>query len=110
MGYLPEERDVRARVDQGAHRARVEYGFPADHVTADGVEVWVKLCERVEACGGEFRCYLCGSPLTWHGSWHLDHVIPLVLRGPHSSDNLEAACTGCNLTKGGMSLETLLGP
>jgi len=43
-------------------------------------------------------CHLCtrvADPL----SWHLDHVIPLVARGPHCADNVAVSCSGCNVRK-----------
>jgi hypothetical protein len=109
-GYLPDQADVRDRVSGGAARARgAGYAFPPEHVTADGIEVHIKLLERATR-DGKFGCYLCGRALTDRNEWHLDHVIPLVLRGPHAVSNLEAACAGCNLGKGGLSLEEFLTP
>lgn len=109
--YVPDETDVRSRVDHGRARAKaLPYGFPDEHLTADGVEVYVKLLERVERTGGLFTCYLCGETIEERQRWHLDHVTPLILRGPHSIDNLEAACAWCNLDKSDLTLETFLGP
>ncbi len=41
------------------------------------------------------RCWMCGAEAdTW------DHVIPLVLGGPHCLSNLRPACRSCNSRKG----------
>jgi 5-methylcytosine-specific restriction endonuclease McrA len=108
--YLPEERDVRDRVDKGRDRARKHpYNFVDDeHLSADGVEVHAKLLERSERTDGRFCCYLCGEEILDRKRWHLDHITPLVLRGPHTADNLEAACDVCNLTKGDLPLDRFL--
>src|SRR5262249_44786927 len=96
-GYFPKERLVRGRVNGRANRAGSVYGFPMDHVAADGRAIFVKLQERAEAAGGAFVCYLCGDRIQGDSGWHLDHVVPLVLRGAHTDDNLEAACPSWNL-------------
>lgn len=48
----------------------------------------------------EFMCQYCGRKMR-----HLtiDHVIPRRLDGPHTWQNLVAACTACNRRKGGKS-------
>ena len=111
-GYLPEERDVRDRVDKGRARAQKHpYSFTdPDHLSADSLEVHQKLIERTARTGGLFCCYLCGEEIFTRNHWHLDHVVPLILRGPHATDNLEAACDVCNLSKGDIPLERFLGP
>ncbi len=111
MSYLPTERDVRGRVDAGRSRARKDpYLFDDDHLTADGVEVHQKLLERAAVTDGVLRCYLCGDEITSAADWHLYHVIPLILRGPHATDNLEGACDVCNLRKGDLPLDRFLTP
>jgi 5-methylcytosine-specific restriction endonuclease McrA len=40
------------------------------------------------------RCAYCGAPAT-----SLDHVVPRSRGGPHSWDNVVAACSRCNHTK-----------
>lgn len=111
-GYLPEQRDVRDRVDKGRDRARKHpYGFTEEeHLSADGVEVFEKLMERIERTSGRFCCYLCGEEIPGRSRWHLDHITPLILRGAHATDNLEAACDVCNLSKGDIPLDRFLGP
>lgn len=42
-------------------------------------------------------CRYCRDPLT---HWHIDHIIPLVLWGSNSLDNLCISCKTCNLRKG----------
>ena len=48
----------------------------------------------------EFTCQYCGRKMS-----HLtiDHVIPRRLGGPHTWQNLVAACSACNRRKGGKS-------
>ena len=69
-----------------------------------------KLSERMERTDGGFCCYLCGDEIFEPAGWHLDHVTPLILRGPHIVDNLEAACDVCNLRKGDLALDKFLTP
>ena len=44
------------------------------------------------------RCFYCGNPLY---KYQVDHVIPIVLGGSNSPDNLVLACPHCNKSKGG---------
>lgn len=44
-------------------------------------------------------CGLCGEPVS-PSDWHLDHIVPLSLGGPHTYDNVQVAHPRCNLTKG----------
>lgn len=44
--------------------------------------------------GGE--CVYCG-----HAADTVDHLIPRLMGGPDSADNLVAACSACNASKGG---------
>src|SRR4051795_10128710 len=48
------------------------------------------------------RCAYCGAPAT-----SLDHVIPRSRGGPHSWDNVVAACGRCNHTKADRSVADL---
>lgn len=45
------------------------------------------------------RCAYCGAPAT-----SLDHVVPRSRGGPHSWDNVVAACARCNHTKADRSV------
>jgi len=47
----------------------------------------------------ESTCYLCHRRLG-RDEVVLDHVIPVVRKGPHSEGNLRVACIPCNLRKG----------
>jgi len=53
-------------------------------------EEWVALCDHYQN-----RCLCCGEqkPLT------VDHVIALVLGGPHTIDNLQPLCKECHMKK-----------
>lgn len=46
------------------------------------------------------RCHYCGTPLSLHGAWHVEHQIPRALGGTDEALNLVAACEHCNLQKG----------
>lgn len=46
----------------------------------------------------EFTCYYCGVVFEIK-SMHVEHRIPLIRGGKHSSDNICQACPRCNLSK-----------
>lgn len=46
-----------------------------------------------------YTCAYCGGPAT-----EVDHIIPRVLGGDESDDNLTAACVPCNRSKGARSM------
>lgn len=48
-----------------------------------------------------FRCVYCGRSAKEGARLQVDHVIPQAENGSHARDNLVAACTACNLGKGG---------
>lgn len=41
------------------------------------------------------RCHICGAKVS-RKVWHLDHLIPVSLGGPHVASNVAVACPGCN--------------
>ena len=43
-------------------------------------------------------CSYCDAPLDSRVPWHVDHVIPRSVSGPHRLTNLVAACAECNLS------------
>ena len=43
------------------------------------------------------KCYWCREKLD---SYHVDHVVPIVLGGSNGPENLVVACPACNLAKG----------
>lgn len=52
-----------------------------------------------DKCGEEFPiCYLCEQPIT-DGKIHLDHVIPVVLKGKDCFTNVACTHEACNLKK-----------
>jgi len=73
---VKHEKDRRRR----AQRARV----PTDGHTRQ--QVW----ERDQGI-----CQICGTQLD-PKNWHEDHIVPLVLKGPDTMDNVQAACPPCN--------------
>ena len=57
----------------------------------------VKLSKREILRRDNYRCQYCGEE---HARLTVDHVIPRRAGGPHSWDNLVAACLACNRRKG----------
>lgn len=45
------------------------------------------------------RCHVCGKACNVK-SWHLDHLIPISLGGPHAPWNVAVAHPRCNLSRG----------
>ena len=43
-------------------------------------------------------CSYCDAPLESRVPWHVDHVVPRSVSGPHQLTNLVAACAECNLS------------
>jgi 5-methylcytosine-specific restriction endonuclease McrA len=53
----------------------------------------------------EDRCEYCGlSQAEQVATFHLDHVLPEVLGGENTADNLALACVSCSLRKGARQL------
>jgi len=46
------------------------------------------------------RCYWCKAKVG--DTYHVDHVMPVILGGSNGPENLVIACPTCNLSKGGM--------
>lgn len=46
-----------------------------------------------------FKCAACLISIVEKSKRHIDHVIPLALRGEHSIRNLQFLCVSCNLSK-----------
>lgn len=63
----------------------------------DGSHTAQEIKEQVARQKG--RCFYCQAKLSESGM-HADHVIPLVLGGSNSIDNLVIACPDCNRKKG----------
>ena len=57
-----------------------------------------KLSKKEVFLRDRFTCQYCGKKAQ---DLTLDHVVPRRQRGPHSWDNVVAACTRCNLRKAG---------
>jgi 5-methylcytosine-specific restriction endonuclease McrA len=62
----------------------------------------IHLSKREVLRRDEYRCQYCG---TTAGQMTIDHIIPRRLNGPHSWQNLVAACPSCNRRKGGKLLK-----
>jgi 5-methylcytosine-specific restriction endonuclease McrA len=59
-----------------------------------GTRAWSKIRERILIRDG-YLCQYCGNDATT-----VDHVIPISKGGTDEPDNLLAACTRCNYSKG----------
>jgi 5-methylcytosine-specific restriction endonuclease McrA len=62
----------------------------------------VKLTRREVFRRDAFTCQYCGKKTL---DLTIDHVIPRHMRGPHTWNNVVAACSSCNHRKGGRTLE-----
>lgn len=49
------------------------------------------------------KCACCGEPL--NGKYHMDHIMPLVLGGSNSDENIQLLTPRCNMEKGAMHPE-----
>lgn len=54
---------------------------------------WLKHQQRIG-----LECYYCGENLEGK-NYHVDHYIPLKLKGKNSVNNFRISCPHCNLTK-----------
>jgi 5-methylcytosine-specific restriction endonuclease McrA len=52
--------------------------------------------DLLQACKG--HCEWCGAPL--ERGFEFDHIVPIVLGGPHQAENLAVVCMDCNRRKG----------
>jgi hypothetical protein len=51
------------------------------------------------------RCEYCGlAQVGQEAAFHIDHVVPVTLRGPTTLDNLALACVSCSLRKGARTM------
>jgi 5-methylcytosine-specific restriction endonuclease McrA len=62
----------------------------------------VRLSKREIFRRDGYSCQYCGAK---SGRLTLDHVVPRHRGGQHNWENLVTACPGCNLRKGGRTLE-----
>lgn len=46
-------------------------------------------------------CYRCGRPVHDGQKWHVEHVVPRALGGPHGVENQWVSHQRCNLAHGG---------
>lgn len=75
-------KSIRRRVER-------EHSAPGHHTEKD-------IKHQYEAQRG--KCYYCGCDLG--GTYHTDHVIPLVRGGSNGMENIVVACPACNMAKG----------
>ncbi len=94
--------DIVAEYDTVVHSPTTEIRIPSVVVLKD----YVKLQKRVAFTRfnlflrDEFSCQYCGT----RGDLTFDHVIPRARGGVTSWQNVVAACSKCNLSKGAKSL------
>jgi 5-methylcytosine-specific restriction endonuclease McrA len=50
------------------------------------------------------KCAYCGCKIEIE-NYHIDHFVPTALKGDSSIDNLNPACSDCNLSKHSLSIE-----
>lgn len=90
---LPEEerkrlrRERSIRNDENARSRARRAAVPAESIDRNAI---------FERDGG--HCCQCRVELN-PDNWHLDHIVPLALGGPHIWANVQALCPPCNLRK-----------
>lgn len=84
--YQRENKD-RRRVHHQNRRARIE---------ASGGKLSVGIASKLKKLQ-RGKCACCGKPLG--SDFHLDHIIPLALGGPHCDSNIQLLRGSCNLKK-----------
>lgn len=89
--------------------ARGEYGTGGQHerrARRYGVEYVPGIRRSAVGERDGWLCGICGGPVDRAlsfpdlGSQSLDHVVPMILGGGHTWENVQLAHFGCNLTKG----------
>lgn len=83
---------------QAVHRRRaVKLG--CSHSEAKAITAWIRQWKS----RSEVRCYWCGKTVKPSGC-HVDHIIPIIRGGSHSTSNLCISCAGCNQRKSAKSV------
>lgn len=75
-------------------RRALRAGSPINDLT---LEQWDQLKDEVG-----YRCFYCGEIFS---SLTQDHIVPLSRGGPHTLNNVVAACQSCNSSKNSKTLE-----
>ena len=86
IAWRAENKEAKKLIDQN-RRARKR---------AAGGRLTAGLVQRLFALQ-KGRCACCGQPLG--KEYHLDHIIPLALGGPHEDTNMQLLRAKCNLSK-----------
>lgn len=79
-------------VERQRRRAR-KFAAGGSFTAADVKELYVKQNATCNGC----QCDLAVS------GYHVDHIMPLILMGNNSKENIQLLCPKCNLSKGGMT-------
>lgn len=77
--------------EQGADRARIRRARKANLPTDNHTRL--EVFERDSGI-----CQICDEVLDYN-NWHEDHIIPIVLGGPDTLDNVRATHPSCNLSR-----------
>lgn len=92
----PIYREVRAfrKAVERANRDARKRGTPGNGLTA-GIRKRLWFLQKG-------KCAACYARLKTEGlqKYHLDHIEPLALGGPHCDANVQLLCPGCNVRKG----------
>lgn len=86
---------LRRRMSQSKRKA-AKYGNPG--YEDFGIQDWLDLVELLD-----HRCTYCDEQFD-ASELELDHVVPLRRGGPYRLSNITAACSPCNMSKGGRPL------
>lgn len=84
----PIEKSARVR-HVGFVRKAAEFGCACTASMKDVLEILLN----------DERCFYCERPFSEQMPANIDHKIPFTLRGPHSKENMVAACRSCNSKK-----------
>lgn len=85
--YAEENRDKRAICQQNRRAKKLSNGGQLSRDLADRLMV-----------AQRGKCACCRTDLKDSG-FHLDHIMPLALGGPHEDQNIQLLCPTCNLSK-----------
>lgn len=77
----------RGRMVRNASNAKRRAGEKDTDITSDFIQALKEETTHCELCGNEIDSY------------HLDHIIPLAIDGPHITSNVRYICSSCNLKR-----------
>ena len=92
--YLEQKRQWHRQTPEGI-TARLNRDSQKRGTYTSGLVTIDRVRELMEVT----ECPYCGMPVT-EDNRHFDHVIPFVLGGTHTDDNIQVLCAQCNRWKG----------